>query len=564
MDPSTKTTILDPSHIETLIENGNAIVIYNKIVFKLDSWLRHHPGGDKTILHFVGRDATDQINAFHSEETRKSMLRYQIGIIDRKWDNIIPPIQRASDGKNVLQIVHDRQEYDSESRASSRASSIFEPSGLRSRNAGTESPISSISSFSEDSLKLACDTKEGKEDALYDMNKSTEMDDDAIVASFRQLIIKLEAQGLYDCNYWAYLTEVIRILSIGTIMLLLLHFQQYVLSAITLGTFWHPHDAGHLGITHSYSIDTFIGLLVSSTLGGLSLSWWKKSHNIHHLTTNFPSHDPDIQHLPFLAITPSFFSSLYSTYYARIMPYTPFAESMMRRQQWLYYPLLCFGRFNLYALSWEHLFLDQGPRNRNMWWHRPFEILGQGVFWYWFGYLLLMRSLPSWGIRVAYVVISHAVTMPLHVQFTLSHFAMSTSPSPSSSSSSFSPSSIRNEQEERGSEREALNESWPHHQLRTTMDVACPPWLDWFHGGLQFQAIHHLFPRLPRHNLRAASEVVKEWAKEVGLRYEVYGWVECNGRVLSRLEEVGRQAGMLREAQRRVVEEGEWRRGVWE
>lgn len=167
------------------------------------------------------------------------MLRYQIGIIDRKWDNIIPPIQRASDGKNVLQIVHDRQEYDSESRASSRASSIFEPSGLRSRNAGTESPISSISSFSEDSLKLACDTKEGKEDALYDMNKSTEMDDDAIVASFRQLIIKLEAQGLYDCNYWAYLTEVIRILSIGTIMLLLLHFQQYVLSAITLGTFWH-------------------------------------------------------------------------------------------------------------------------------------------------------------------------------------------------------------------------------------------------------------------------------------------------------------------------------------
>ncbi len=66
MDPSTKTTILDPSHIETLIENGNAIVIYNKIVFKLDSWLRHHPGGDKTILHFVGRDTTDQINAYLS------------------------------------------------------------------------------------------------------------------------------------------------------------------------------------------------------------------------------------------------------------------------------------------------------------------------------------------------------------------------------------------------------------------------------------------------------------------------------------------------------------------
>ncbi|KUJ20639.1 fatty acid desaturase [Mollisia scopiformis] len=541
MDPSTtKSTILSPSAIEELVNDGATLVIYGKAVLKLDSWLRYHPGGEKTILHMVGRDATDQINAFHSVETQKSMERFQIGRIEGKWDNIIPLFQRASDGKNILEIGQhgDRDEENSESSACSRASSVFETNGLRSRAAGTESPASSISASSEDISKLATD-------ALAPESKGdVERDEDAIVASFRELVAQIEAQGLYDCNYWAYLTDVIRISIIFSIMLLLLHFKQYILSSIALGTFWHQlvfiaHDSGHLGITHNYTIDTAIGLLLSSTLGGLSLSWWKTSHNVHHLATNSPSHDPDIQHLPFLAVTPSFFSSLYSTYYSRIMPYTPFASTMMRFQHHLYYPLLCFGRFNLYFLSWTHLYQNLGPKHPSMRWHRPLEILGQLTFWYWFGYLLLYHSLPTLSSRVLFVVISHAVTMPLHVQFTLSHFAMSA----------------------KAGER---NESWVRQQLRTTMDVDCPAWMDWFHGGLQFQAIHHLFPRLPRHNLRRASEVVKVWAAENGVRYEVYGFVECNGRVLGRLEEVGRQAGFLREATRSVVEKGEWLRGEWE
>jgi delta8-fatty-acid desaturase len=66
MGPSTKTTLLSSSFIEKLIDDGNAIVIYHKAVLKLDTWLRYHPGGDKTILHLVGRDATDQIDAYFS------------------------------------------------------------------------------------------------------------------------------------------------------------------------------------------------------------------------------------------------------------------------------------------------------------------------------------------------------------------------------------------------------------------------------------------------------------------------------------------------------------------
>lgn len=56
-------TVLTLQQVEALIENGHAIVILGQRVLNLDSWLDSHPGGAKVILHVVGRDATDEINA---------------------------------------------------------------------------------------------------------------------------------------------------------------------------------------------------------------------------------------------------------------------------------------------------------------------------------------------------------------------------------------------------------------------------------------------------------------------------------------------------------------------
>jgi delta8-fatty-acid desaturase len=55
--------MISPKEVEGLIAEGHAIVILNDEVLKLNSWLRSHPGGDKTILHMIGKDATDEINA---------------------------------------------------------------------------------------------------------------------------------------------------------------------------------------------------------------------------------------------------------------------------------------------------------------------------------------------------------------------------------------------------------------------------------------------------------------------------------------------------------------------
>lgn len=85
-------------------------------------------------------------------------------------------------------------------------------------------------------------------------------------------------------------------------------------------------------------------------------------------------------------------------------------------------------------------------------------------------------------------------------------------------------------------------ESFAARQLRTTTDVACPDYLSFFHGGLHLQVTHHLFPRLPRHNLREASLLVKDFAREQGLVYaEFGGFVEGNGEIVDVLRNVAEQ-----------------------
>jgi len=86
------------------------------------------------------------------------------------------------------------------------------------------------------------------------------------------------------------------------------------------------------------------------------------------------------------------------------------------------------------------------------------------------------------------------------------------------------------------------DEEYPRRQLRTTMDIDCPEWFDWFHGGLQFQVEHHLFPRIPRHNLRQVRKLVEEYCRLIGLEYKSLGFMEANGVVFKTLAKIATEA----------------------
>jgi delta8-fatty-acid desaturase len=457
--------------------------------------------------------------------------RYQIGRIEGRWKPFVPPIQggifRPHDEK-----VNEHESPLEEANEPAPSSPMVEPKHTNPdiiHNRQTKLNHAEAT-FLDTQTKTEITLTLSQYPSLDPKTQST------IITKYRDLHAQIQREGLYTCNYTAYVWELARCTILFCLMLVFLKHEYYKTSAVCLGWFWSQmvfaaHDAGHIAITQNFTIDSLIGMTIAGPIGGLSLGWWKQSHNIHHIVTNAPEHDPDNQHLPFLAVNHRFLSSVFSTYHERTLPYSRLARSLVPYQAYLYYIILLFGRFNLYLQSWLFLYKAQGPRKGQAKWHRSFEIFGNILFWLWFGYGLLYKSLPNASSRLSYLLISHMATMPLHVQFTVSHFAMSTT--------NLGP-----------------GESFAQRMLRTTMDVDCPEWLDWFHGGLQFQAVHHLYPRIPRHNLRRAQGLVVGFCREVGIPYALYGFARGNAKVVGGLAEVARQAAILEECRRVIVGRG--------
>lgn len=281
--------------------------------------------------------------------------------------------------------------------------------------------------------------------------------------------------------------------------------------AVTLALFWQQmaflgHDIGHNAVSHVRVRDSVGGLMVGNLLTGIAMSWWKASHNVHHVCCNSIEHDPDIQHMPLFAVTDEIFhEDFYSTFHKRWVRKDAAARFLVAYQHWLFYPIMALARFNLYAQSWI-LLLDKNE----FVWMRKWEILGQLGFLAWYGALVACfpseTSLGGWKERLSYVLISHMLAGVLHVQICLSHFARDTY---------------------HGKAYNGEDDEWFRMQCLTTLNIDCPWWMDWFHGGLQFQVEHHLWPRLPRHNLRRAQQLVKAFCKKHDVTYHNLPWVEA-------------------------------------
>jgi len=50
------------------------------------------------------------------------------------------------------------------------------------------------------------------------------------------------------------------------------------------------HDLGHNTLTLNNTYDYYIGLFFGNFCGGVSIQWWKSTHNVHHAYTNVRCH----------------------------------------------------------------------------------------------------------------------------------------------------------------------------------------------------------------------------------------------------------------------------------
>jgi len=196
-------------------------------------------------------------------------------------------------------------------------------------------------------------------------------------------------------------------------------------------------------------------------------------------------------------------------YHRRFFHFDAAAKLLLSYQHILYYPVMCFARWNLYVQGWL-LLLDFKTKTD----FRGLEIACLLTFYGWLSYVV--SFLPTWQLRLMWLLSSHMLAGILHVQITISHFSMPTYKGPAFPGV-------------------AHGEEFLRQQLFTSMDLDSGPLNDWFYGGLQWQVVHHVFPRVPRHNLPEVKRRLQALCKQHGLVYKSVGWWEGNAEIVRTL-----------------------------
>lgn len=436
---STKNVVYTKKDVDEAIAAGTKLIIFREKVYNVTNWMTHHPGGELTMSHLIGHDATDHMVAFHPKHVFTEQLpRFEVG-------------------------------------------------------------------------KFKSPQKTATEERTH--------------KAFQKLVQEIEDRGYHETDYGFFNLLLLRyaVIYVSAIasVLYLPKWWNAVVGGLLMAHIWQQvaffvHDSAHNGISHTRHKDYVTATVLASFFGGLSIGWWKDSHNVHHIITNHPAHDPDIQHMPLLAPSPKFFEGIYSTYHKRVLEFDAVAKFLVPYQWIGFWVGNLFGRFVLYGFSWEFLFKNK-PEARP---YRNLEICGILSFFVW--YSCLVSTFNDWKVATTFVLISHLFASILHLQIQISHVSMSM-------------------------DCEECDEHFAVKALRTTMDVDCPEWFDWFHGGLQFQVIHHLFPRVPRHNLRKIKPLVRQFCAEAncGVEYQTHTFTESSGIIHKAMVQVAQQCIFL-------------------
>lgn len=320
---------------------------------------------------------------------------------------------------------------------------------------------------------------------------------------YRALRQKLWQEGWFEprVSFYVAKTFVWLGLILASAVLVMATPQEYfwlrtVGAGVLLGLGWQQaafmsHDTAHYCVHKPASGGgiNWLAWWVGCSIFGGSLTMWNEEHSMHHAITLRPQEDPQFNYLPLFLIS----MKELDVPGTRLDVFTKFLVSI---QHITFLPLvLLIGRFNFYLIS--AIF----ALKRSLLGPTRFariggfaDVCGMTLFWLW--HCSLICCLEGWQARLAFVLTSNWACGILHVQLLMSHLMTETFTA----------------EEERAEQFFAF-------QMKTTrnIDVA---WYDkWFHGGLEYQIEHHLFPQLPRHNLEKVQPFVKEICDRHGITY---------------------------------------------
>lgn len=216
-----------------------------------------------------------------------------------------------------------------------------------------------------------------------------------------------------------------------------------------------------------------------------------------------------------MAVSKDYFRSIFSYYYQRTMKFDGLAEYFVSMQHYMFYPIMSLARFNLYVQSLIYNTVGPGSLNNK----KYVELVFLFGFWIWLSHFLSLTG--SWTNALLYLFVSHAAAGLVHVQICINHFSMETY------------NGIP--------QRSFTDDGYIQSQLMTTTDIDCSPFMDFFHGGLQFQIEHHIFPHITRSYLRFTQAELRKICAKHGLPYFSKPFFKANFDVLKKLYETSKE-----------------------
>lgn len=316
---------------------------------------------------------------------------------------------------------------------------------------------------------------------------------DALFRELHDIISKAELLKPHDRSFYAHCLVVLAL--VPPLFYLLITASNWVFAIIAvlagIHTAWIGflgHDVGHgQAPKHSKQMRHIIQLISGNYLLGFSSTWWVLKHTQHHKSPNNPD-DPDV----------NFDLLAFSKDQARAKPKTPFRQWLLRNQWWIFFLLIPFQAMNARYASLRFL---RDNWNKKISGFNPWaETLGIAVYFIVYASFLYYLGLQEGIVFLVLHQATHGIYNSL--VFATNHKGMWMY---------------------RASEMPTFLEL----QIGTSRNVAAPSslmWLlTWMQGGLNYQIEHHLFPTMPRANLKKAAPIVKEFCRQHGITYYATG-----------------------------------------